>query len=100
MASRGRSTKMADSIGSAPAYGLQYRSFKDSDGLFDIDWRQRLVGSAPEGEVAHLALDAALVTAVAAGRDAFLENFVEHGIMKSRPVLRGEWPRKPEAFDG
>ena len=55
---------------------------------------------APQWEVAHLAFDAAEVSAVAAGGEAFLKNFVEDSLMEPGPVPRGEQRRRREACDG
>lgn len=41
-------------------------------------------------EVAHFALHAAGIAPMAAGDDAFLEDFVENGFMKCRLLPRGE----------
>ena len=46
--------------------------------------------SGSEREIAHLALDAAEIAAVAAGDDAFLEYLAKHGLMKSSSLRRGE----------
>jgi hypothetical protein len=43
-----------------------------------------------EREVAHLALEAAGITAIAAGDNAFLKDLVENRVMKCSPLLRGE----------
>jgi hypothetical protein len=43
-----------------------------------------------EREIAHLALDAAGIAPIAAGHNAFLEDFVENRVMKSPPLRRGE----------
>ena len=43
-----------------------------------------------EREVAHLALDAAGIAAIAAGDNTFLKDLVENRVMKSSPLLRGE----------
>ena len=51
---------------------------------------ERPIGLAANGEAAHLALDAAFVAAMAAGRDALLQDFVEDRAMQRRPVRRGE----------
>src|SRR5215469_12447245 len=70
----------------------QYRSLKYSDSFFDVDGRQGPACSTPERIVAHLTFDAARISSVAAGDDAFLQDFVEHGVMKAAPLARGEWP--------
>ncbi len=73
-----------------PAYA-QYGSFKDDpDCLRYVDRGRRFVGSAPDREAAHLALDAARVAPVPTGDDAFLQDFVEHGFMEGFPLPRGE----------
>src|SRR5271169_1392006 len=64
----------------------------DLDCRRDIDGWQRLVGATAEREAAHLSFDAAFIPAMAAVGQAFLENFVEHGAVEGRAVLRGEWP--------
>jgi hypothetical protein len=51
---------------------MQYRSFKDSDHLSDVDWWEALVGSTTKREVAHFSFDAALVTSMPTGREAVL----------------------------
>jgi hypothetical protein len=43
-----------------------------------------------EREVAHLALDAAGIAAIAAGDNALLKDLVENRVMKSSPLPRGE----------
>jgi hypothetical protein len=43
-----------------------------------------------EREVAHLALEAAGIAAIAAGDNAFLKDLVENRVMKCSPLLRGE----------
>jgi hypothetical protein len=43
-----------------------------------------------KGEVAHLALDASQVAAIAAGDDPLLQNLVEDSARKRFPLLRGE----------
>jgi hypothetical protein len=43
-----------------------------------------------ERKIAHLALDPTMVAPVAAGDDAFLEDFVENRVMKSSSLPRGE----------
>jgi hypothetical protein len=78
----------------------QYRSLKHPNGLFDVNPGHWFVGSSPQREVAHLAFDAAGITAASAGFDAFLEDFVEDGVMQGRLVLRGEWPQSGEACGG
>jgi hypothetical protein len=60
----------------------------------------RFVGSALTREVAHLAFDRSAVAAMAARFEIFLQDLVQHGIMKRMPVLRGEWRGKLGAFDG
>jgi len=37
---------------------------------------------------------------MAARFETFLQDLLEHGIMKRKSVLRGEWRGKPGAFDG
>ena len=61
------------------------------DGLFDIHFDGRTVGSTAEREVAHLAFDAARISSIAAGNRAFLKDLVEDGGMKGAPLPRGEW---------
>jgi len=56
----------------------------------EVDRRQWLPVPRAQGKVAHLALHAAKVSTVAAGDDALLQNFLEDGVMKGCPVLRGE----------
>src|SRR5260370_21792532 len=68
----------------------QCGSFSDSDGLCDVDRGQRRVGSAADGKVAHLALDAAFAAAVTAGCDVLIENFVEHSVMQGTALARGK----------
>jgi hypothetical protein len=46
--------------------------------------------SRAEREIAHLALDASEIAAVAAGHDAFLEDLVENRFMKRPRLRRGE----------
>ena len=50
--------------------------------------------------VAHLALDGAGVSPIAAGDHPLLEDFVEDGIMKGLLLLRGERRLKPEVCGG
>ena len=45
--------------------------------------------SGSEREIAHLALNAAEIAAVAAGDDAFLEYLAKHCLMKGSPLCRG-----------
>jgi hypothetical protein len=67
--------------------GIRY---KYSDGFFDVDARQRFICSWPKWEFAYLAFDSTKIASVAARDDAFLEDFVEHGVMKGTPLPRGE----------
>jgi hypothetical protein len=46
--------------------------------------------SGTEREIAHFALDAAEIAAVAAGHDAFFKYLVEDRLMKGPLLLRGE----------
>ena len=50
----------------------------------ELTWR------GPQREVAHLALDAAGIAAIAAGDNALLKDLVEHGFMKCIPLPWGE----------
>ena len=68
----------------------QYCSFRDPDTRRDCDALGSLGGTGAQGEVAHLAFDAAGDPAVAAGYDPLLENLGEDGVMKCRSLLRGE----------
>ena len=61
-----------ESVVQEEAEFLQYRSFNDSDCLFNVGWRQGLVGSSPKGEIAHLSFDTALVASMTTGWEAFL----------------------------
>ena len=61
----------------------------DSDRRVDIEGRQRRVGFSAQRKAAHLAFDAAPISPVAAGDDAFLEDFLEYGVMQRRPTHRG-----------
>lgn len=63
------------------------------NGLCEIGGWRGFVGFAADGEIAHLAFDAALVAAVAARGEALLEDFGDDGLMQRGPVLRGEWPQ-------
>lgn len=72
------------------AVSPQYCSLKDPDRLPDVERGQRLRMARAQGEVAHLALHAAEVSPVAARHDALLQDFIEDGVMKGFPVLRGE----------
>jgi hypothetical protein len=56
----------------------------------DVNRRQRFDVAGAEGEVAHLALDPAGVSPIAAGHDVFLEDLVENRFMKGPPLPRGE----------
>jgi hypothetical protein len=71
----------------------------DSDRRVDIEGRQRRVGFSAQRKAAHLAFDAAPISPVAAGDDAFLEDFLEYGVMQRGPPHRGEWPRIAAACD-
>ena len=64
---------------------------ENSDRLRDVDRRLRPVGFAAHREAAHLAFDAAFVAAMAAGRHALLQDFIEDRAMQRGPVPRGEW---------
>jgi hypothetical protein len=70
------------------------------DGIFEFYGWERFVGSASEGELAHLSFDAAYVASGAAFGKAFLKDFVEHGVMEGVPVPRGEWRRNAGVFGG
>jgi hypothetical protein len=65
-------------------------SLNDPDSLIDVDARRLIAGAGTEGEVAHLALDAAGIAAIAAGDCTFIKDFVENGVMKCLPLPRGE----------
>ena len=69
----------------------QYCSLNDPDGFANFHLGPGLLDVArAEGEVAHLALDAAGIAAIAAGDNTFLKDLVENRVMKSSPLLRGE----------
>lgn len=51
---------------------------------------ERWLPWATQGEVAHLAFDTAGISAVAAGGDALLKDFVEDSLMELGPPARGE----------
>ena len=79
---------------------MQYRSFNDFDGISEIDGWGRFVGSVSEGEFAHLSFDAAYVASGAAFGKAFLKDFVEHGVVPSFALLRGESRPRGRACGG
>jgi hypothetical protein len=56
----------------------------NSDGFADVDGRERPIGFAANREAAHLAFYAALVPPMPAGRNALLQDFVEHRVMQRR----------------
>src|SRR6266404_5220778 len=76
----------------------QYCSFKNLDRLSKVEGSGRAALSGAKGKVAHLALHASRVTAVAAGDNPLLENLVQRAFMKSLSVPRGEWQRKSSSF--
>jgi len=69
---------------------MQYSSLNDPEGLFDTDRLERRGVTRAQREVAHLALDPAWIAAAAVGDDAFLQNLLQHPVMKLFPQLRGE----------
>ena len=49
-----------------------------------------MIGFSADREVAHFAFDAPLVAAMPSGRETFIEDFGQDGLMPSHPVVRGE----------
>jgi pimeloyl-ACP methyl ester carboxylesterase len=68
----------------------QYRSFNNLDSCEDVNGRRGTISFSPDRVVAHLSFHASFVTAVAPGREAFVEDFGQDGIMPCRSLSRGE----------
>jgi hypothetical protein len=62
--------------------------------------RWRFLDAMADWELADLSLDNARVRASAAGTDGLLQDFIQDGVMKGRPVPRGESPHIAESFAG
>jgi len=69
---------------------MQYCSLSDLDGSGDVDGLACRIGFATDWVAAHLAFDAALVTAVRSGADTLLQDFLEYGVMEGGSPQRGE----------
>jgi hypothetical protein len=67
----------------------QYCSFKYPNIICD-GFQMFLTFRRAQGIVAHLAFDSAWIPPVATRYHAFFENFIQHRLMKSRFLLRGE----------
>jgi hypothetical protein len=68
----------------------QYSSLNDRDCFMDVDRRQWLYVPRAKREIAHFAFDSAGISPIAARRDAFLQDLLQHGVMKGSSQRRGE----------
>jgi hypothetical protein len=68
----------------------QHCSLNNPDLLGEVDPTSALRLARAKRVLAHFALDAARIQALATGTDALLENLLEHGFMEGFSVPRGE----------